>query len=913
MRTMATFVSLHTNPHRWLARGFRHLKNMQKSRINHNFRLISSSSTFFSSNRRLSSWLPAFLLMIGSLTVHAQITPSLPGGVTTQPGATQPGAVPSRGGTGTLQPGTTVNVPGRGPVTVPNNVNVPGNRTNGALNPNSQPNGRTGQPGVNQQIGRQVNGQVSQPGNGQPNQANEQFPDSLNPQPATTQEALEDGYEAARRREREETRQKLFGYSLFNDPNLATTFQPNLNIATPRNYVVGPGDQLNIQMYGYSETDFSQTVSPEGNVYFGQATGIGPVYVAGLTIEQAKARIVGRLSKRYVGLRSSSYGPANTFLEITLGNIRSIRVSVLGEAVRPGTYTLSSLSTVMNAIYQAGGPNELGSFRKVQLIRNNKAVATLDLYDYLLTGTQRNDLPLRDNDVIRFSTFVSRVEITGTVKRNNIFELLPEESLDRLLYYAGGFAANAYKGRIKVTRLTDRERKVIDVTADQFAQFDMQDGDLVTVEQLLDRFENQITIEGAVFRPGQYSLDQNKTLKQLIQSAEGLRGDAFVGRINIIRTREDLAIENITVNLSEILNGTQPDVPLQREDQIIITSKFDLAEQANISVQGEVNIPNEGIPYMANMTLNDALLRVGGLKESAAASQVEVVRRKKDVDPRSASAQIADIYRFNVNRDLSMNTDDNKFVLEPFDQIIVRRSPNYLIQTYARIEGEVIVPGEYPIRSKDQKVSDLIGLAGGLTPQAYPAGATLIRRIKLSADEVARRNQSVTDIADAAGNKAVVETDQLAPDQEESIGINLRKILEKPGSSEDILVQEGDLLRIPKLLETVRVQGEVLMPTTVKFRGGQTFQDYISQAGGFTSKSQRRKSFVVYANGSVDRTRKFMFFNIYPRVEPGSEVIVPKQTSTPLTPQQILSSTAGTISSLLSVIGLVIALSRVAN
>ncbi|WP_338875747.1 SLBB domain-containing protein [Spirosoma sp. SC4-14] len=832
-------------------------------------------------------------LGLGSLSVQAQVSPAPATSTGSSSGAVRSGTSPAatQGSSiqGALPAGVNIN-------------NLPAN--------------------VRQQIQQQA---TQQQGKGttttqqSTNQANQdgrtnEILDTTGTGAKSNNQVLEDGYQQARNREKELQRQKIFGYSLFNDPDLKGTFQPNLSMATPRNYIVGPGDELNIRLYGYSEADFSQKVSPEGSVYFTGQTGIGPVFVSGLTVEQARARMISRLATKFVGLRNSSYGPVNTYLEVSLGSIRSIRVTVTGEAVHPGTYTMSSLSTVMNAVYQAGGPNELGSFRKVQLIRNNKVITTLDLYDYLLNGTQRNDFRLQDNDNIRFTTYIERVEITGTVKRNNIFEMLPGETFDRLLYYAGDFAANAYKGRVKVTRLTDREVKVIDVTAPEFKTFVMQDGDVVTVEQLLDRFENQVTIEGAVYRPGQYSLDQNKTLKQLVSSAEGLKGDAFQGRVNIVRTREDLAIENITVNLANIMSGVDPDLPLQREDQVIITSRFDLAEQASISVQGEVNQPIEGIPYMANMTLEDALLKAGGMKESAAASLVEVVRRKKDVDPRSNSAQIAETYRFNVNRDLSISNDQNRFVLEPFDQIIVRRSPNYLVQTYANIEGEVIVPGAYPIRSKDQKISDLITLSGGLTPQAYVEGATLIRRVTLSEDEIQRRQKSVEDLAQAtATGKAVVETETLSTDKPESIGINLKKILARPGSSEDILVQEGDILRIPKLLETVRVQGEVLLPTTVKYRSGQTFQDYISQSGGFTSKSQRRKSFVVYANGSVDRTRKFMFFNVYPRVEPGSEVIVPKKTTTPLTPQQILSSTAGTISSLLSVIGLVIALSRVGN
>ncbi|ADB38586.1 polysaccharide biosynthesis/export family protein [Spirosoma linguale] len=738
--------------------------------------------------------------------------------------------------------------------------------------------------------------------------------DTTAPGPVSDEEVIREGAERAQRREQQEKRQRTFGYSLFNDPAMERTFEPNLNIATPRNYVVGPGDQLNIQMYGYSEIDFSQTVSSDGNVYFGQSTGVGPVSVAGLTIEQAKARIIGRLSKRFAGLRSSQYGPQNTFLEVSLGGtIRSIRVTVTGDAVRPGTYTLSSLATVMNAVYQAGGPNDIGSYRRVQLIRNNKVAATLDLYDYLLSGIQRNDLRLQDNDNIRFTTFLEKVEITGTVKRANIFEMLPGETLDRLLFYAGGFAAQAYKNRLKVTRLTDREVKVIDVTTPEFKTFEIQDGDLVTVSRLLERFENQITIEGAVFRPGQYSLDKNRTLKELITNAEGLKGDAFTGRVTIVRTREDLAIENLSVNLANILAGNEPDVPLQREDQVIVPSRFDQVEQATISVQGEVNMPDTDIPYIANMTLNDVLLRTGGLKESAAASMVEVVRRKKDADPRSPTAQIAETFRFNVDRDLSIGADANKnFILQPFDQIIVRRSPNYAIQTYAYVAGEVILPGSYPIRSKDQKVSDLVAQAGGLTSQAYVEGATLVRPVKLSADELKRKQKAIEEVADNT-TKTIVETEVVTPNVAEAIGINLKKILAKPGSSEDILLQEGDTLRIPKLLETVRIQGEVQLPNTVKFREGETFQDYISQTGGFTSKSQRRRAFIIYANGSVDRTRKFMFFNVYPRVEPGSEIVIPKRATTPLTAQQILSSTVGIAGSLLTLVTTLILLTRVSN
>jgi protein involved in polysaccharide export with SLBB domain len=866
-----------------------HLKNMQNLQA---YSIIEVSQ-FYGKIVALVRQTVFFLSLIGSCfvasLVSAQVVaPSAPAGLPAGP------SVPGSAVPGGTQPG-------------PRSTTTPGQTTPTNPNGRTTTNGRTG-PGTTA-TPTTTNGRTGPGATANTTTPTSQSADIVE-DTKTTDEVIEDGYQAARRREKDQMRQKLFGYEIFNNPSYANTFAPNVNVPTPQNYQLGVGDVLNIVMYGNSAGEFSQPITPDGNIYFAGTTGIGPVSVVGLSIEQAKARITNRLASKFVGLSNSSYGPKNTYLEITLGGLRTIRVSVLGEAFKPGTYPMSSLSSALNAIYQAGGPDVLGSFRRINVIRAKKIIATLDLYDYLLTGIQKNDITLRDGDVIRIPTFVNRVEITGTVRRNNIFELLPGENLDRLLYYAGGFAANAYKSRIKVTRVNDRERVVEDVTKDQFANFEMKDGDEVTVEQLLNRFQNRVIISGAVYRPGQYSLDQNATLLTLIRTAENLREDAFIGRVQIIRTRDDLAIENITVNLADMMAGRAADVPLKREDQVVVSSRFDLVEPARISIEGEVNKPSDGVPYMANMTLEDLLLEAGGLKESAAAAQVEVVRRKRDIDPSAVNAQIAEITRFDIDRDLSVKNGNSRFVLQPFDQVIVRRSPNYRVQSYVEVEGEVILPGNYPIPRKDMKVSDLVAQSGGLTPFAYIEGATLIRSIKLSADEIAQRQRSVSELANDS-QRGIVQVEEISAEKRESIGINMKRILENPGSSEDILIQEGDLLRIPKRLETVRIQGELLLPNTVKYRAGQSFQDYISQAGGFTSRSLRRKAFVVYANGSVDRTRKFGFFNIYPRVEPGSEIIIPRKTGPLLTPQQILASTAGTISSLLSVIGLILALSRI--
>ncbi len=874
------------------------------------------------------------LLFGATATVWAQITPSGGGGSTGAPASTgRPGQSAPASSGGTFQLPAGVQVPAGTPLppgvrigpngTIQTGGQVPGRNTqtgrtsqqNANVNPNQQ---RTGAATQNGQTQQGTNARQTT-GTGDAGQLGQQTGVDANGNPILegdvplnanelAEEKTSDGLtdlEVQKAAERAGIRRRLYGYEIFNNPALASTFQPNLNIATPVNYVLGTNDQLNINIYGYSQDAIKQAVTPEGNIYL--PSGIGPVHVAGLTIEAAKARITERLSKIYVGLKNGPYGARNTYIEVTLGNIRSIRVSVLGEANKPGTYTVSSLSSALNVIYLSGGPSDLGSFRNIQLIRNNRVVASFDLYDLLLTGMLRNNIRLQENDNIRIPAFVAHVELQGATRRNNIFEMLPGESIDRLLFYGGGFSANAYKNRVKVTRLTNREIKVIDVLADQFKSFAMQDGDFASVEQVLDRFENQVTVAGAVYRPGVFSLDQNKTLKELITSAEGARGEALMGRVNITRTREDMTTENITVDLAKILNGTEPDLPLQREDLVTVNSKFDLAEFGDITIQGEVNKPGS-IGYVSNMTLEDAFVKVGGLREAAAVSQVEVIRRKKDVDIKSTSAQIADVYRFSIDRNLELS-NESKFFLQPYDQVMVRRSPNYQIQTFARVEGEVVLPGLYPIKTKDQKVSDMVAIAGGLTPQAYVAGATLVRRVKLSPEELSQRQRSVEEISNDNSRRTGVDVDQIVQDKEESIGINLSKILSRPGGSEDILVQENDLLRIPKQLETVRIQGEVLLPTTVKYRPGQTFQDYVSQAGGFTERSQRKRAFVVYANGSVDRTRRFMFFNVYPRIEPGAEVIVPVQRTNPITPQQVIGTISGIASGLLGLISTVLAIS----
>ena len=696
-------------------------------------------------------------------------------------------------------------------------------------------------------------------------------------------------------------RQKLFGYSTFAnktyDPN------PNLQIATPRDYTVGPGDELNIYLYGYYQQAFEKIlVNRDGFISLPRA---GNVQVSGKNIDEIRKILIDRFSRFVPGLLGTGGNTAQTNITVSIGSVRNILVYVTGEVINPSAYNISSLSTAFNALYLAGGPNEIGSFRKVRVIRNNRVVSTFDVYDFLTGSDFKGDIRLQDNDNVQVGVFEKRVEISGFVKRQGIFELLPNEKLKDVITLAGGFADNAYTARLRVYRITPKERRIIDVEAKDYETFELKTGDEIIVGEILNRFENIVELEGAVMRPGEYALDNSMTLKALIENADGLREDAFVGRISIIRTRLDLSVENISVNLGDILRGDADDIPLKRLDVVIIPSAFDMAENAFVHIQGEVinkDLANNGgtFQYLANMTLEDLILKAGGFRESAQSAQVEVVRRKRDINPLASDARIAEVFLFDVSKDLTLSRNAANFTLMPYDEVIVRKSPNYQPQQYVSIEGEVLIPGLYGVTSRNEKISDLLQRAGGLTNFAYLEGATLIRRTEKTEVEILQSEQALGAVSTDArkGNLNVANSTV----REENIGLNLRKILNNPGSSDDMIVQNGDFIRIPRKLETVQLKGELQYPTTVKFQKGQSFMDYVSQAGGFTNQSLRRRVNVIYPNGTTDRTRRFLLFNIYPRVEPGSEIIVPARKGNELTAQQALQTAVNITSTLLTLI-----------
>lgn len=686
-----------------------------------------------------------------------------------------------------------------------------------------------------------------------------------------------------------ELRSKIFGADLFKNSNL--TFEPNLNMATPQNYVIGPADELLIDIYGNSEASYNLNVSPEGNI---NIEYVGVIPVGGLTIEAATSRIRSRMSTVYSGLRSG-----NTRLNIAVGNIRSIKVILTGEIQKPGTYTLPSLATVFNALYSSGGPSENGSFRAVELIRGGKVVAKLDIYDFLLKGEMNTNLRLQDQDIVRVPVYKSRMEIVGEVKRPGIFELLAGESFNDLLRFSGDFTENAFKARVKVLKNTDTERKIADISSEQFSAYNPSTGDKFFIDRVLERFANRVSIEGAVFRPGQYELEPGLNLSQLIKKAEGIKEDAFMQRGYITRLRPDNQTQVISFDLAGIINGTTADISLLREDIISISSIFDLKEEYKVTIDGEVRQPGS-FDFAENMTLEALILQAGGFKEGATAQRIEVSRRVKNSNLTSPSAIIATVFQVNIDKDLDFSNP--KFELQPFDIISVRSSIGYEVQRQVKIEGEVLYPGMYTIINKDERVSDLVQRAGGLTALAYAKGASLKREGPAKTSGKNAIDQAEEESNRLAKLQRLQETvkDSVDIEQQQEIlknvyvGINLDKILESPGTKLDLSLEEGDILRVPKQLQTVKVNGEVLYPVTTIYNQNRGFKYYISQGGGFSNKSLKRRSYVIYANGSVKSTNKIFFFNNYPGVEPGAELFVPKKDTTQkLSAQELLGITTG--------------------
>ena len=660
---------------------------------------------------------------------------------------------------------------------------------------------------------------------------------------------------------------KIFGAELFSNKNLS--FEPNLKMATPLNYQLGPDDELIIDIYGFSEETYNVKVSPDG---FARLPYAGPVQVSGLTVDQAKRKIIQNLSKTYDRINTGE-----TKVSVTLGNIRSIKVIIVGEVNLPGTYTLPSLATVFNALYASGGPGNNGSMRNIKVIRDNRTVSTLDVYEFMLNGDAKGNIRLQDQDIIKVGSYQSRVELKGQVKREGLFEITKNESIKDVLNFAGGFTDNAYRERIKVIRNTSKQKSVADVSSDLFGMFTPKSGDVYIVDNILDRYENRVQINGAVFRPGFYALEEGLTVSKLIKKAEGLREDAFMTRAIIYRLKEDNTLEVLSFNTADIVSGKAKDVLLNREDAIQIASEKELKEGFNVSINGEVLRPGN-FTYADNMRIEDLIIAAGGLKESASIKRIEVARRKKDADKLSKTGDIAIIKQFDVEKDLKDN-EISKFILEPFDVVTVFPASGYVTQKTIRVEGEVLFPGVYTISKNDEHISDIIQRCGGLTASAFADGAILLRpKIQTITDQYIKENKlKALKKQSKDSNEVFDQIEEEGVSGYDIVGIDLAQILKKPNSKTDFLLREGDIIKIPFEKQTVMVSGEVLYPVRVKYNKSIGLRSYISNAGGFASKAIKRRAYVVYANGTAKATKNFLGIKFYPKIKAGSEIVIPQR------------------------------------
>lgn len=725
----------------------------------------------------------------------------------------------------------------------------------------------------------------------------------------------------------------IFGYNVFRG-NTFLSFQSNLNIPTPLDYIIGPGDKLFIDIYGESENYYQAEVSPDGDVIL---ENIGPVNLNGLSLADAKKRLLLRLKSIYSGIISKT-----TFVNISVGIPRTIRVNIIGEVNLPGTYNFSAFNTAYNAIYVAGGITENATLREIKLYRNNKLVNTIDVYRFLTKGDGSSNIRLENNDLIIVGPYTNRVSINGAVKSPGKFETKENETLSDLLFYAGGLSENAYKKSIKLTRIIDGELKIVDINYDQFDFFTPIAGDIFEVDRVIEKYNNRVIVNGAVYRPGTFSVFDGMTIKDLIEKADGLKSDVFLDKAYVTRTNKDYSTATIAINLENELKN--PNFVLMEEDVLNILSINDLNEENYIEISGEINNPGV-FPYSKNITLSDLILLAGGFKENASSNRIEINRRFSS-DEELNENKITEILTF----DLGKNFENSSIAIKPYDQVIVRKNPNFYVQQYARVEGEIMYPGKYAISSKNERISDLIERSGGFKNMAYLKGATLIRltefaeiqsdltkkikNLKNLKNKVSNKEGTLTeseilliqrideDLKNIENNKndnqilssyakserinEIIKKNSIEENipisKSEAIGIDLESIIDSPGSKSDLLLKEGDVIIVPKKLETVRLRGELLYPTTVRFFQGKSLKYYINSSGGFDTKAKRSGIYIIYANGDVARTKKFLFFNIYPKAEPGSEVIVPKKgNKNPIAANQLLSFTTGLATLILAI------------
>jgi len=656
-----------------------------------------------------------------------------------------------------------------------------------------------------------------------------------------------------------EKTKKIFGYQLFNSQNLS--FEPAVNIPIPQSYILGINDQLTINVWGASQTKYLLTIDKNGAITI---PDVGPIYLAGLSFEKGQSLIRNRLMAIYSGMAGEF---PNTWAEVSLGAVRSMKINVIGEINAPGTYTLPSTASAFNALYLSGGPNENGSFREIRLIRDGVTFKTIDVYDFLINADPTANVQLREQDILFVPNYKTRVEIAGEIKRKGIFEIKNSETMSDLIRFAGGFGDKAYTHALTVIRSNDREREVRSVTDADFGKFVLQNGDSIRADSILNRFSNRVAIKGSVFHPGNYELTPGMKLSDLIKKADGLREDAFMNRGLISRTSEDNSPENISFDLKEVMKGSN-DILLCKEDQVTIRSISQLREERTVNIVGEVIKP-ETFEYQDNMTLGDLIFKAGGFREEADISVIEVSRRLSYEQAAKVTDKMNNIFQFTLTRDLKLSQTDAAFKLMPFDEVYVRRAPGYRNQGTIQITGEVIYAGTYAISDKNEKISQMIKRAGGLIPGAFISGATLTRTYNLSEAEIEKKKQLMK--RDTKLRDSLVSLKNTYP-----VGIELEKILANPGSSIDLLLQLGDVINVPRQLQTVKVSGNVMNPLALTYEKRIKLSRYIDRAGGYDDRAKKSRTYVIYANGTTASTRGFIFRKV-PRIYPGAEIIVPKK------------------------------------
>ena len=645
---------------------------------------------------------------------------------------------------------------------------------------------------------------------------------------------------------------KVFGRDIFNNKSL--TFEPQMNIATPQNYVLGPGDQLIIDVYGDTQKSEQLTVSPDGDV---TVPDYGPIHVAGLSVSAAQSKVRSHLGTYY----------ESSDIRVTVGQTRTIMVNVMGEVKAPGTYTLSAFATVFHALYMAGGISDLGTLRSLKVFRQGRQISVVDVYEFILNGRLAGNVRLQDNDVIQVGPYESIVDITGRVKRPMAYELRKNESLATLLKYSGGFASDAYKKSLRVLRKNGRMKSVFNVEEFELPEFKMFDGDSVTVDSIIDRFENMVEVKGAVYRPGMYNLGEKvHSVRSLIENADGITEEAMVARAVIRRMKPNRTQEVVSVDLKGILDGTAADMPLENEDVLFIPTLAEHQNLRTLTINGEVIFPGT-YEYAEKMTIEDLILQAGGLTDAASTIKVDVTRRLRDPEAMTSTMEVAKTYSFSLKPNFEYDGDQS-FTLEPFDVVSVRKSPVYQNPIQVRVEGEIAFEGSYSLEQKNQRLSDVVKAAGGVVPGAYVRGARLIRT--MNEDELARRDEMIKMARQSASasTKDSLSLEQLALETTYTVGIHLDEALANPGCDEDVELQEGDRLVIPRYNRTVRISGDILKPNTVAFKEKKNYKYYIEQAGGYGKRARKSHTYILYQNGTIAKASKG-------DIEPGCEVIVP--------------------------------------